>query len=1227
MRRLLRKDRRKDRDNNEDLIWEAPLAEGPTAPATMPQPFASESKQPVFSAAAVGSNSSSGHPTGLKILYEPAEGKAVVDIIFVHGLKGHREKTWTAEKASEPWPKTLLPSEIPNARVLAYGYDADVAKATEVVSTNRIRDHAATLLKRLANFRDKTDSVSRFISIPKGGIVCQAALARAHTRDHLREVFDSTRGILFLGTPHHGSALAVWAERLAKSVGVLKQTNTEILGVLKPESEVLAEIQDNFHHITQSQTTAGVRTIQITCFYEELPLPGVGLVVPQHSAIFPGKDAVGIRGNHHTMAKFSSLNDPGFIDICDELRIWVKKVDLDTSVQNKHSTSPLVVQEQAERNPKALEEDQKIAVKFLVPFARNKSFVGRSDVLSRLQSEFCHGPGEDIEDARFRVCLYGLGGIGKTQIAIAYIYWLRKAHPEISVFWVHASNLDRFRQTFSEIADECLIPGRNDPNTDVLTLVKYWFQRQRTSPWFLVLDNADDTDLFFNDDPLSKDSGSSGVELKSGNSNLARFIPQYGNGSILITTRNKKVGSRLVPDQPPLEIGPMSDIESVQMFREISGDSSLSTEAASALSSRLENLPLAIAQASAYMQENSMGIDRYLRILNRGDTAESQLLSKNFDNVDQCTDIPRAVMATWTVSFEEMQKKNSLAGEILSLLAFFNCQAIQRQFLTVYMYLEKSLPEVRNQTEGKSNGLQPTEDCTSRLEEDCKSFDVNEVFHERGCHSKEDNYISKKEHVNENDADIPSLESFSRDEASLIRLEQALGTLKAFSFLRESKNETLDMHRLVQLATAAWLMQKGLAKSFVGKALATMARFCQSDYGRRTLSYKDFPHFQAVLSADAENSTENDSSTFFIRYSMATIYSFMGHLTLALDVSEAMVETQAHNGREEFFFEAIQLRSDILGSLNREQEAKKALAALVAILPQDSFSKFSTVSLLSELCLKLGDYREAKELLVSAIAELEGDDAQSLGQKAFLMIQLSMAIENMDGAMEAQQTFLEASKLAGKLPECSKPSDMAFNNNLARMFISQGRFQEAEILCRQFLPNKLGNAEASNITIEILSTLADAMGKQNRFQEAIDVQRRAVHCIKQVCEPGNEMEAEAFENLGNLQCFQGLFEDAEESMAHAIRLYQDLYGDAGDHVLRCMRYLGLIKDHQCKREETQNIMEKGFLRSVSVFGPEHETTLSFMRYLSFLMADSSESEIVRSETEDESQYSDTAEGK
>lgn len=68
-----------------------------------------------------------------------------------------------------------------------------------------------------------------------------------------------TRGIIFLGTPHHGAGLARWTEILARYIGLIKQTNSDILQVLKSDSEVLARIQDSFHTMVRAQNQDGVR--------------------------------------------------------------------------------------------------------------------------------------------------------------------------------------------------------------------------------------------------------------------------------------------------------------------------------------------------------------------------------------------------------------------------------------------------------------------------------------------------------------------------------------------------------------------------------------------------------------------------------------------------------------------------------------------------------------------------------------------------------------------------------------------------------------------------------------------------------------------------------------------------------------------------------------------------------------------------------------------------------
>lgn len=80
-------------------------------------------------------------------------------IVFIHGLTGDREATWTARDATEPWPKTLLPSILPTARVLTFGYDACVVDWRGLVSENFIGNHALNLLTSLSSWRAKDDTV------------------------------------------------------------------------------------------------------------------------------------------------------------------------------------------------------------------------------------------------------------------------------------------------------------------------------------------------------------------------------------------------------------------------------------------------------------------------------------------------------------------------------------------------------------------------------------------------------------------------------------------------------------------------------------------------------------------------------------------------------------------------------------------------------------------------------------------------------------------------------------------------------------------------------------------------------------------------------------------------------------------------------------------------------------------------------------------------------------
>ncbi|KAF5003679.1 hypothetical protein FDECE_9789 [Fusarium decemcellulare] len=264
-------------------------------------------------------------PDGVKVWYSPDD--ATVDICFVHGLSGNRDKSWRGEGLSTPWPVAFLPSKNPKARLLTYGYDAYTVRRT-VASSNRLIDHASNMLTDLTAVRSSDDAATRpliFVAHSFGGIVCKAAIikSRNNPEPHLRSIFEHTRGIAFMGTPHRGSWLADWARIPAHVLGQVKSTNYSLLDVLQTNNQYLESIQDGFLSMLRQVRESG-RDLQITCFFEELPMPRYGSIVNKDSATFEGYNIASIHANHSNMVKFGSEENNGFKRLLGELVRWEK---------------------------------------------------------------------------------------------------------------------------------------------------------------------------------------------------------------------------------------------------------------------------------------------------------------------------------------------------------------------------------------------------------------------------------------------------------------------------------------------------------------------------------------------------------------------------------------------------------------------------------------------------------------------------------------------------------------------------------------------------------------------------------------------------------------------------------------------------------------------------------------------------------------------------------------
>ena len=188
---------------------------------------------------------------------------------------------------------------------------------TEGVSSgNLLIDYARNLVSELTTNRRASNAENRpliFVVHSLGGLVTKKGLLLSHDNreDHLQGIFKCTKSIIFMGTPHRGSWMADWAKILDTALGVVKSVNGRLLKTLASDGELLESIQEDFARLLRRMAMSET-PIEITCFFEELPLPVVGKVVERESATLSDYNAISIHANHLEMARFRSNEDRGF---------------------------------------------------------------------------------------------------------------------------------------------------------------------------------------------------------------------------------------------------------------------------------------------------------------------------------------------------------------------------------------------------------------------------------------------------------------------------------------------------------------------------------------------------------------------------------------------------------------------------------------------------------------------------------------------------------------------------------------------------------------------------------------------------------------------------------------------------------------------------------------------------------------------------------------------------
>ena len=185
---------------------------------------------------------------------KPKDHQYIADLVFVHGLQGHPQRTWQskanpksgrkrgnflnpfsggettkmAHEGLQPfWPADILAHDFEDVRILTFGYDSKVTRGFMApTSKNGIFQHGNSFLRAVGRARigcRKRPIV--FVAHSLGGLVVKQALIEARKQTHdleLLDIYDSTHAVIFFGTPHRGSDLASWGRLLSAIAEVVR---------------------------------------------------------------------------------------------------------------------------------------------------------------------------------------------------------------------------------------------------------------------------------------------------------------------------------------------------------------------------------------------------------------------------------------------------------------------------------------------------------------------------------------------------------------------------------------------------------------------------------------------------------------------------------------------------------------------------------------------------------------------------------------------------------------------------------------------------------------------------------------------------------------------------------------------------------------------------------------------------------------------------------------------
>lgn len=777
-----------------------------------------------------------------------------------------------------------------------------------------------------------------------------------------------------------------------------------------------------------------------------------------------------------------------------------------------------------------------------VPHARNPHFTGRDAILASLRQMLV--PGAKV--TALTQAISGLGGIGKTQVAVEYAH--RYADVYKVVLWAQADSPELLTTEYLALATVLGLPAQQEAAKQV-EAVKHWLQTNRG--WLLILDNVE----------KPRDI-------------LPSFLPSKHEGSVLITTRRRDIHTLAHSEVLPV----FEEDEGILFLLHRAGRIAPEAPVTDATESDYHHtkelcallgwLPLALDQAGAYITENGVSFARYLELYRQ---SQQKLLDRRGD-----ADHPDSVFMTFWLSWDAIQQRNALAGTILQFCAFLAPDQIPESLVCQAIAHVETTDPPETIVIDEALGLLYRYSLIERADQTLSLHRlVQDVIREVLSEEERQQWMERA--VLEVDAIFPDGDYETWPQCEFL-LPHALTCAEWIKGLRRMR---LEGGRLCNNA-GRYLRERGLYEAtepLLRLAMRIVEQQLGSTYPETAIYLNDL-----AMLYHAQGKYEQAEPLYQRALYIREQQLGSTHLETSMSLNN-LAMLYYHQGKYE---QAESLYQRVLSIA--EQQLGPSHPGIAIYLNN-----------LAMLYQAQGKYEQAEPLYQQALSIAEQQLGPEHPEIAASLNNLAELYRAQGKYEQAEPLYQQALSIAEQQLGPDHPQTAVGLNNLAELYHAQGEYEQAEALLQQALfidERQLGPDHPHTATS--LNNLAMLYRAQGKYEQAKPLYRRALSINEQQLGPTHPETATSLNNLAGLYHAQGKYEEAEPLLQRAFSIREQQLGPDNPGTAISLNDLAMLYHAQGKYEEAEPLYQ----RALSIFehqlGPEHPHTATSLDNLAAL---------------------------